>query len=306
MTAMPSIFCKHPVTRRVLFLCQGGDANDKQPVGQQRIPFYPHSQRLLLSYKLSPPAVLLYGLMLDRMQLSSANDWKDADGQVYIHFTVESIYHLLHCGHDKAVSLLRELEETGLLRRVRRGQGRPSRLYVLPFTAEFDNSAFWDSEKPTSKKRKIRIPDFGKTEANKNDTSNINFNNINLSVMIEDRIRVNIDYIALAENYDRQLLDETVRLMADVISGTRATERIGKQEHPTEQVRERFLSLKRDHIEYVLDRLKENGTEIRNYRAYLLTALYNAPVTMTGYYDALVRYHNAKRQKTALSSQATH
>lgn len=45
MTAMPSIFCKHPVTRRVLFLCQGGDANDKQLVGQQRIPFYPHSQR---------------------------------------------------------------------------------------------------------------------------------------------------------------------------------------------------------------------------------------------------------------------
>ena len=119
--------------------------------------------------------------------------------------------------------------------------------------------------------------------------------------MIEDRIRENIDYITLAENYDRQLLDETVRLMADVISGTRATERIGKQELPTEQVRERLLSLKRDHIEYVLDCLKENSTEIRNYRSYLLTALYNAPVTMTGYYDALVRYHNAKRQKTALS-----
>lgn len=272
----------------------------------REFPFIRIPKELLLNYKLSPAAVLLYGLMLDRMQLSSANGWKDADGQVYIHFTVESICHLLHCGHDKAVSLLRELEEAGLLRRVRRGQGRPSRLYVLPFTAEFDNSAFWDSEKPTSKKRKIRIPDFGKTEANKNDTSNINFNNINLSVMIEDRIRENIDYIVLAENYDRQLLDETVRLMADVISGTRATEKIGKQELPTEQVRERLLSLKRDHIEYVLDSLKENSTEIWNYRAYLLTALYNAPVTMTGYYDALVRYHNAKRQKTALSSQATH
>ena len=82
----------------------------------REFPFIRIPKELLLNYKLSPAAVLLYGLMLDRMLLSSANGWKDADGQVYIHFTIESICRLLHCGHDKAVSLLRELEEAGLLR----------------------------------------------------------------------------------------------------------------------------------------------------------------------------------------------
>lgn len=108
-----------------------------------------------MNYKLSPPAVLLYGLMLDRMRLSSANGWKDADGQVYIHFTVESICRLLRCGHDKAVSLLRELEEAGLLRRARRGQGRPSRLYVLPLPQSSTN--------PHSGIRKSRLLKNGKS-----------------------------------------------------------------------------------------------------------------------------------------------
>ncbi|MFR1951533.1 MAG: DUF6017 domain-containing protein [Roseburia hominis] len=36
--------------------------------------------------------------------------------------------------------------------------------------------------------------------------------------------------------------------------------------------------------------LKSNTTKVRNIRAYLLTALYNAPTTISSYYTALVNH----------------
>lgn len=43
-------------------------------------------------------------------------------------------------------------------------------------------------------------------------------------------------------------------------------------------------------IEYVLHAMDENPSDIRNIRAYLLTALYNASLTMDNYYAALVNH----------------
>ena len=44
---------------------------------------------------------------------------------------------------------------------------------------------------------------------------------------------------------------------------------------------------------YVLDSLRETTTKIINIRAYLLTALYNAPLTIGPYYSAAVRHDRA-------------
>lgn len=51
-----------------------------------------------------------------------------------------------------------------------------------------------------------------------------------------------------------------------------------------------FLKLNASHIEYVLDRMRENTTYVRNIKKYLLAALYNAPVTMDSYYTSLVSH----------------
>ena len=59
---------------------------------------------------------------------------------------------------------------------------------------------------------------------------------------------------------------------------------------PIETVRKRFLELDSSHLEYVIDSLKQTTTKIHNIRAYLLTALYNAPVTIGPYYSAAVRH----------------
>ena len=56
-------------------------------------------------------------------------------------------------------------------------------------------------------------------------------------------------------------------------------------DYPAEVVKSRFLKLDSSHIEYVLDRMRENTTYVRNIKKYLLAALYNAPATIGSYYN---------------------
>lgn len=56
---------------------------------------------------LSAEAKLLYGLMLDRMQLSAINGWCDKNGEVFIFYTIAETSEMLGCGHDKATRLQR-------------------------------------------------------------------------------------------------------------------------------------------------------------------------------------------------------
>ena len=65
---------------------------------------------------------------------------------------------------------------------------------------------------------------------------------------------------------------------------------IASNELPTEFVKNRFMKLNFMHIQYVISSMKKNTTEIKNIKKYLLAALYNAPATMQGYYQAEVNY----------------
>ena len=77
-------------------------------------------------------------------------------------------------------------------------------------------------------------------------------------------------------------------LMLDTICSPSPIVRINGTDIPKAAVKERFLKLDSEHIEYVLFAMERSKPEIRNIRAYLLTALYNAPATMDSYYSALV------------------
>ena len=82
---------------------------------------------------LSTDAKVLYGLFLERVSLSKRNHWIDEQGRVYVYYTLMSIQHDLHCACQKAVKLLKELEEYGLIERMKQGQGKPTRIYVKNF-----------------------------------------------------------------------------------------------------------------------------------------------------------------------------
>ena len=85
--------------------------------------------------QLSTDARTLYGILLDRMSLSVKNGWLDEQGRVYIIYTVREVQESLCCAEHKAVKLFRELEDTDLIERKRRGLGRPSLIYVKDFSS---------------------------------------------------------------------------------------------------------------------------------------------------------------------------
>lgn len=97
-----------------------------------------------------------------------------------------------------------------------------------------------------------------------------------------EQIRENIsyDYLSNYTNADRERLDELVSLMLDTVCSTKSSIRVAGEELPAEVVRSRLLKLTGAHLLYVLDRINENTTEVRHVKPYLLTALYNAPLTM--------------------------
>ena len=105
-------------------------------------------------------------------------------------------------------------------------------------------------------------------------------------------ISENIEYDVLSQNVqlDKDRLDELVELMVDTVCSNREMIRVAGDDYPAEVVRSRFLKLNASHIEYVLDRMRENTTYVRNIKKYLLAALYNAPVTMDSYYTSLVSH----------------
>ena len=109
-------------------------------------------------------------------------------------------------------------------------------------------------------------------------------------------IKENIDYDYLLHDhpYDKERLDGFVELMAETCCSNRKSIRINQGDMSTEVVKSRFLKLDSGHIQYVMDCLDRNTTLIGNIRAYTLSALFNAPVTISQYYTNRVRHDMAK------------
>ena len=90
---------------------------------------------------LSVNAKLLYGVLLDRMNLSMKNRWFDDENRVYIIYQVAEIMEDFNFSKKTAVKYLNELVEFGLVEKKRRGLGLPSLLYVKSFIVERDYSS---------------------------------------------------------------------------------------------------------------------------------------------------------------------
>jgi len=107
---------------------------------------------------------------------------------------------------------------------------------------------------------------------------------------LKEEVKESIEYEYLRQELPNDDVESILELIVDVVSNTAPTMRIGGQVLPSEAVKRRFRQLDSEHIRYVIDSLKQTTTKINNIRAYLLTALYNAPVTIGPYYSAVVRH----------------
>ena len=119
--------------------------------------------------------------------------------------------------------------------------------------------------------------------------SNPHLSNGDMVAAARALVRENIGYDCLVTQENRERLDGIVELITETLCSGRDAIRIAGMDYPATLVKERFLKLNSLHILYVFECLENTTSHIRNIRQYLLTALFNAPVTKGSYYDALVR-----------------
>lgn len=263
---------------------------------------------------LSAEAKILYGIMLDKLDLSVKNKWVDEKGRVYIIYTIEQIMADMNCADQKATKLLDELEKKcGLIERKRQGLGKPNLIFVKNFITGVESSMMaqiQNREKHDSGAVNITTADYPESRGintNHNNTENSDINPIQ-SGYDEDGMCERNEY----ERYFRESLsidvllrenlgeEETILgildLLVDVCCFRRSVIRIAGDDKPLAVVKSRFMKLNAEHIRYVLKCLSENTTRVRNIRQYLLTALYNAPATIRPFYQAWVNNDMATGQ----------
>ena len=257
---------------------------------------------------LSTDAKTLYGILLDRMSLSAKNGWLDEQNRGFIIFTIEDVKRSLCCADNKATKLLRELEEFGLIERKRRGLGRPSLVYVKNFSADSSKTRFQNRENHESGGFKSASQDPAKPRCNKTDKNNTEMNETypfnseetdgmsqreQLEKYFSQSLEVEL-LLRLCPD-DEDIIYQIVDLLVDTCATKRKMRRIAGDDRPAEVVRSRFMKLNADHIKFVLKRLAENSSPIRNMKQYLLASLYNAPTTMQLYYQNQTNHDLAKR-----------
>ena len=131
-------------------------------------------------WSVSADAKLLYGILLDRMNLSAKNGWLDESGRVYIIFTIEEIKESLGCAEKKAVKLLDELEKKAeLIERKRQGLGKPNLIYVKNFISGSVERQFLNCQNDNSAISQNTIQDLSKVQGNNTDIKNTDLSDTN-------------------------------------------------------------------------------------------------------------------------------
>ena len=263
---------------------------------------------VMANYHLQDITISLKAVGLLTKMLSFPDGWK---------FSTEGLAAICKEGPDAIQSALKELEQHGYLAR-HRLRDEKGRMTCTAFEIyEKPQAVAPHEENPHMENPIVDNPDVdnppvenprgenpGQSNTYKTNTKKSNTDSINHPSLgdgademktrseLEDEIKANIDYDIIIENKqnDKRQIDEIVTLMLDAICSPSPTVRINGTYIPKTAVRERFLQLDSEHIEYVIFAMERSKPEIRNIRAYLLTALYNAPATMDSYYAALVSH----------------
>ena len=272
---------------------------------------------VMSNHHLRDTALSLKSKGLLSMMLSLPEDWN---------YTTRGLAKICKEGVDAIGGALRELEAAGYIVRhqLRDRQGRISDTeYVIyeqpqpkapdtpqPDTASPDTENPYLADPDTEKPAELNIEKSRTQKSNTqgSSTDSIPFRGtaaarpperkgrdaMSMEEMQDYRelILENIEYDHLCREFEtyREDLDEIVELIVETVCARRKTTRIAGADFPHEVVRSRFLKLDSSHIEFVMESLHNNTTEVRNMKQYLLTVLFNAPTTMSNHYTAQVNH----------------
>lgn len=108
----------------------------------------------------------------------------------------------------------------------------------------------------------------------------------------EEQIKENIDYdgLIVSHSLDKNLIQGIYELILETVLCQNEEILIASNWYPAELVKSKFLKLEYSHIEYVMECLKKNTSKVKNIKKYMLAALFNAPATIDGYYQAEVNH----------------
>ena len=272
---------------------------------------------VMSNYHLKDKGLTLKSKGLLSMILSLPEEWN---------YTTRGLASICKEGVDAIGSALKELETAGyIVRRQLRGtngritdteyiiyeQPQPKKLDMLPSDVVSPDTENPDMVKPDTEKPaelNIEKSNTEKTITYGSSTDSIPFREpaaaqlperkgrdaMSVSEMesYRDLILENIEYDHLCREFTtyREDLDEIVELMVETVCAKRKTTRIAGSDFPHEVIRSRFLKLDCSHIEFVMECLRNNTTEIRNMKQYLLAVLFNAPTTISNHYTAQVNH----------------
>lgn len=174
--------------------------------------------------------------------------------------------------------------------------------------AGLSQSNYWKYENQTSGGLKSELPGVWKSNGSKTDINNTDSSETDLiysapyventakEMREDERYRLyfqdKLEIPILEKNFphDREILMEILELLVETVTSRKKFLRICGEEKPKEVVKSRLMKLDSMHIQYVMECLKSNTTQVRNIKQYLLATLYNAPTTIDSYYAAQVRH----------------
>ena len=110
-------------------------------------------------------------------------------------------------------------------------------------------------------------------------------------------IRDNVEYDVLISDrrVSRKKIDDLIEIMVEAcVLGSDL--KIGGRKIPHSMIQSRFEKYDRFTMEYVLGSLSDNTTDVKNVKQYLLTTLYNAPVTMENHLSLMVQHDLSDRR----------
>lgn len=235
--------------------------------------------------------------------LSLPEDWD---------YTTRGLSTICKDGVESITTQLRELEKCGYLvrRRLRNSHGRLADAEYVIYEKPQRNTPCTDS--PDTGFPYLVKPDTGNPYQGNPDTENtaqlnkdiLNTEELNTDDKIDkidgadscrEVIRKNIEYPWLVKQYGQDRVDEIVELMVETIMTPKEYITIEGTIYPQQLVRERYMKLTSEHIQYVFECMDSITTKIRNIKAYLRTTLYNASTTIDNYYRAEVNHDFGKK-----------
>jgi len=266
---------------------------------------------VMSNHHLKNRALSLKAKGLLSLMLSLPDDWD---------YTTKGLSHICKDGVDSICACVRELEQNGYLkrRRIRNSKGQLTEIeYTILEQPEQppEEAPQPKRENPVLDKPSLDNPEQGKPEQENPAQLNTKRTNIlkklntyesntqsffpsehevdGMTDVLEKReeIREQIEYDTISTPANREQIDEFVEIMLEVAMARSPTIKIGRDaEYPTALVQDRFEQIDAAHIEKVLDGIRENTTRVRNTKAYLLAALFNAPTSTDNHYTMLVNH----------------